>query len=833
MPQPSPYIRLYDRVVLGHPRLVVLALLLVFAFLGYQIKDFRLDASADSLILEHDRDLKYSRIIAERYHTGEFLLLTYTPRADLFAPESLANLKNLREKLRQLPRVDSVVSILDVPLLANPLAPLKELRGNIKHLEDSGVDVNLARKELKESPLFQNLLVSPDLRSTALQINLTPDPTYEQLQKRKTALRDKEYEGAITPEERLELEQVVKQYHQRQELLNDQRHEDIGRVRAIMERYRDNAELFLGGVPMISDDMVTFVKKDLKLFGLGMFIFLVLMLGMLFKRKRWVLLPLLCCIFAAVCMMGALALFGWQVTVISSNFISLQLIITMSLTIHLIVRYGEIQAERTVTGKRQEVIEMVRTIFKPCLYTSTTTIAGFCSLIMCDILPVINFGWMMTTGICVSFTVVFLFFPASLMLLPETHPKARRRFGLSLTSHFADFTKSHPAIIYGSTAVLAVLTFGGMTRLAVENSFIDYFRKSTEIYQGMKMIDRNLGGTTPLDVIIDLGEPAKPAAPAVGGDDLFGEFQEFEAAEQDEKYWYTSSRLELVEKVHDYLDSLPATGKVLSLSTVTKVMRQLYGDRSLDNFGVTLLFNQLPEDFKKIILNPYVSIPDNQIRLSVRIKDSLEHLKRDALLRQIQTDLVEKLGLKPEQVHLTGVMVLYNNMLQSLFRSQISTIGFTVLALMAMFLVLFRSLKVSLIAIFPNLLASIVVLGVMGLANIPLDMMTITIVAISIGIAVDNTIHYIHRFRREFPLDGNYISTMFRCHGTIGNAMYYTSITITVGFSILVFSNFIPSVLFGLLTGLAMVMAMLAALTLLPRLIIFFKPFGPETQLEG
>jgi len=207
-------------------------------------------------------------------------------------------------------------------------------------------------------------------------------------------------------------------------------------------------------------------------------------------------------------------------------------------------------------------------------------------------------------------------------------------------------------------------------------------------------------------------------------------------------------------------------------------------------------------------------------------------LRRNELLEKIRHDLVNKLGLKKERVHLTGMLVLYNNMLQSLFKSQILTLGVVILALMGMFLILFRSLKIALIAIFPNLLSIGVVLGVMGWVKLPLDMMTITIASISVGIAVDDTIHYIHRFTTEFQIDRNYILTMHRCHESIGHAMFYTSVTIIIGFSILVLSNFIPSIYFGLLTGLAMLIALIAALTVLPQLIVVFKPFGDGAK-EG
>ena len=830
------FLKLYDRIVLGKPGWTVLVLLCISGCLAYRGKDFRLDASADSLILEHDLDLNYFRAVNERYGTNEFLLVTYTPAsADLFEDETLTHLARLRDELRQLPRVSSVLTILDVPLLKNPPVPVKELRSNIKTLESPAVDKALARKEFAESKMYQGLLVSVDMRSTAIVVNLAPDEEFRELAKRRNDLRARRHDGTIAAHERSDLKHVSAAYKRQQDRLNKQRHEDIRVVRDIMDKYRASADLFLGGVPMIAVDMISFIRKDLKFFGCGMIVFLVVTLGMIFRRKRWVMLPMVCCALSAVVMIGLLGVAGWQVTVISSNFISLQLIMTMSLAIHLIVRYTELLTETPDADNRQLVLETVNTIFKPCLYTTLTTIAGFSSLVFCNILPVINFGWMMSVGLVVSLVVTFMLFPAVLMLFPRVVPTAgSKRFGASLTAFFARFTGGHGTVILVASLALIGATAAGISQLEVENSFIDYFRESTEIYQGMKFIDERLGGTTPLDVVIDLEPNTRDApSPAPDPDDdeegVFEDFGEFDEAEHDQKYWFTPEKMRLVGEVHDYLDSLPETGKVLSLSVPIAIASDLFGGKPLDSFGLALFFNQLPEEFRSIVLDPYASVEHNQLRLNLRVKDSLKSLRRDALLKRIRADLVSKVGLKDGQFRLAGVMVLYNNMLQSLFRSQIQTIELTVLALMIMFLILFRSIQVSLIAIFPNLMSALVVLGVMGLLGIPLDMMTITIVAISVGIAVDDTIHYIHRFRHEFEHDRNYMRTMFRCHGSIGNAMYYTSITITIGFSILAISNFIPTVLFGLLTGLAMAIALVAALTLLPRLIILFKPFGPET----
>ena len=824
----------FDKVILRRPQLVICCILVVVAFLGYKARDFRLDASAETLIIENDRDLHYSRLIDARYGVQDFLLLAYTPQNDLFSDKVLADLEGLRNELLQLERVSAVVSILDVPLLESPPVPVKELTDNIQTLQSPTVDKKLARIEFSKSPLYQNLLVSTDLKTTAIQIKFPVDEIYRDLLARRNVLREKQATGTLSAAETAEFKNVSKKFQKHRDRMKRNRHQDITAIRGIMDKYRQDAELFLGGVSMIADDLVSFIKSDLKVFGLGVLFFLIITLSIIFMKIRWVILPLLCCAFSAISMMGLLGLFGWEVTVISSNFISLQLIITMAITIHLIVRYRELHFINPETEQRKLVLDSVRLMLKPCLYAALTTIAGFGSLLLCDILPVITFGWMMIGGITVSLTLTFLLFPAVLMLLRKGTPPTGRSQRFALTSFLAEFTEARGGLILAISGIILIASAIGISRLVVENSFIDYFKDTTEIYQGMKVIDQKLGGTTSMDVIVDLVEPetsARTVALEADGDsdDEFDEFDEFDETDDQDKYWFTSDKMAVVKKVHQYLDSLPATGKVVSLATLLKIAEDLNDGKPLDNFKLALLYSEIPAKFKKS-LNPFVSVEHNQVRFLVRVRDSDKSLQRNKLLQQIRRDLTGKLGIKPEHFKLSGMLVLYNNMLQSLFQSQILTLGFVVLALIGMFLILFKSLKISLIAMSSNLLPVAAVLGVMGWISIPLDMMTITIAAISLGIAVDDTIHYIHRFKHEFNIDRNYINTMHRCHGSIGHAMYYTSVTIVIGFSILVLSNFIPSIYFGLLTGLAMLIALIAALTLLPQLIVVFKPFGLENS---
>jgi predicted RND superfamily exporter protein len=698
------------------------------------------------------------------------------------------------------------------------------------------VDKNLAKEELSGSPFYRDLLVSRDATTTAIIVNLKSDPAYSELTSARNELLNKKLDGALSHSEAEQYARLVDEIRTRQDSLNKQQHENIEAVRAIMDGHRDSGQLYLGGVSMIADDMITYIKNDLRIFGLGVFFMLVLMLGLFFRSKRWIVLPMLCCFLSVVAMLGVLGTFGWDVTVISSNFISLQLIITLAISVHLIVRFREYQLLLPNADHRTLLSKTIQSKFIPCLFAVLTTIAGFTSLMLSNIKPVIHFGWMMSIGILISLALTFVLFPAAAMLMKKPAPPSQDRLiNFSLTAFLGRLTETYGTAILIVTALFTVITIVGVSKLRVENSFIDYFKESTEIYQGMKIIDQKLGGTTPLDVIVQFETFEEDES----ADEEFDEFpieddflsDTIGGAPDDDpgKYWFMDHRLEIIEEVHDYLENRPEIGKVLSLGILLKIGRQLNSGKSLDSIDMALLYSKLPQDYEDLLLSPYVSFEKNEVRFTVRIIDSLEGLQRNLLLQEIKHDLVHELGLEESKVHLSGAMVLYNNMLQSLFASQIMTLGVVALALLIMFLFLFRSLKIALIALFPNLLSAGAVLGVMGWLDIPLDMMTITIAAISIGIAVDNTIHYIHRFREEIDRDGDYYGSLHRAHNSVGFAMYYTSMIIIVGFSILVLSNFWPTIYFGLFTGLAMLIALIASLTLLPQLLVWIKPFGEAT----
>ena len=659
-------------------------------------------------------------------------------------------------------------------------------------------------------------------------VGFSIDETSRALLARRTELRNLERDGGLTVEEVLELEDVEAAYATDSVIAADRQHEIIGDIRNVLENHKDSAQIYLGGAPMIADDLVTFVEADLRSFSIAVVLLIIVALGLIFRKLRWVAMPLACCVVAGTIMVGVLGLMDWRVTVVSSNFISLLLIIMISLTVHLIVRYRELRATRHYSNHDKVLRHAIRSMFRPCLYTALTTAVAFGSLVVSGILPIITFGWMMVMGVSTALVVAFTLFPAVMSMLKTDDAQFSSNLRLNLTAALATFTdklKGNVLIIYGLILVLSVI---GLTRLRVENSFIDYFRESTEIFQGMTLLDDKLGGTLSFDVVVDL--PDADEEFDGGFDDGFGDFDDGSGDSSDNYgYWFTAPKMDQIKAIHEYLDNDQQTGKVLSFGAVIQLAEKLNANEPIDGLLWALLYSRIPETLKDTVLNPFVSIEDNQLRYNVRVIESAEGLNRNELLKRIESGVEQEFGFEDEEVRLTGILVMYNNVLQSLFQSQILTLGVVMLAIMLMFLALFRSWAIALICIVPNAIAAAVVLGIMGWLGIPLDIMTITIAAISVGIGVDNTIHYMHRFRREFPRFGKYRETMFFCHNSIGRAMYFTSMTIVAGFSILALSNFIPTIVFGLLTSFAMLVALTGSLTLLPQLLITFKPLGEET----
>ncbi len=782
----------YQKNIIEKPKLIFSILLFVLIIAIYFSKDFRLDASSETLLLENDPDLIYLNEINEKYGAKEFLVLTYSPNSKMNSDESIRNLSELKNELKSLDWVHNVVTLLDIPLLEATDDGLIERIQNFKTLSNKNIDKERGFNEILNSPVFKNFVISEDGKTSGIIVYIKPNKIDKQIK------TDRELEAF-------------------KDKIKKERHQNILEIREVIKNHNQNNQIYLGGIPMIADDMMTFIKNDIFTFGIGVLLFIILTLWYVFRKIIWIIIPICSCIFSVTLMIGFLGLVGWKVTVISSNFIALMLILTMAMNIHMSTRFLQLNKQFPGKKKFEILILTTRKMIWPIFYTVLTTICAFMSLIFSEIKPIIDFGWMMTFGLLTSLVITFTLLPTLLNFVQNSNVALSKDNDSKITSYLGILAIKNKNYIFGVTGIIIFLSIFGISKLEVENSFINYFDKNTEIYKGMKLIDEKLGGTTPLEVILKF--------PKDEDEETDSENDWGDEDENDNKYWFTKDKINKITRVHNYLDDIDAVGKVLSFSSIIEVATKLNNNKPLGTLEMGVLYTKIPDNIKKEIVDPYISIKNSEARISLRIKDSLDGLRRNDLINQINFDLENKLNINKDEFKLGGVLILFNNLLQSLFKSQILTLGFVMIGIFVMFLILFRNIKISLIGVIPNFIAAFFILGIIGLAGIPLDMMTITIAAITIGIAVDNSIHYIYRFREELTKIKDYNKTVKYCHSTVGVAILNTSITIVFGFSILVLSNFIPTIYFGVFTGIAMLLAMISVLTLLPSLLLVLKPF--------
>ena len=819
-------LKLYTNFITAHYKAVLLALTIITGVFGYYSQYLSIDASAETLLLENDQSLKLTREVHGRYISPDYLVVSFSPKEDMLSEKTLSTIKSIKEALLKVNGVESITSILDVPLLESPPKPIQEVIGNVQTLESPNVDKSLVKKELTTSPLYAQNLVSSDFKTTAIMVNLKDDPKYTELLTNRNKFILLEQERDLSKEERVQFENAKIAFKAYRDSTRDDTHQLIENVRATLKPYKGEGDLFLGGVMMIADDMISFVKNDIALYGIAILVVMIVILWVIFREIRFVVIPIIVSISAVVITTGINALIGLEITVISSNYVAMQLITTLSLVIHLIVCYREEYTLFPDVSQKELLGIVFERMGVPSIFIILTSVAGFGSLMTCDIVPIIDLGNMMNIGVTMSLLVTYTLFPAMMMLLKKEPPIMAFDNAFTLNESFAKIVEHHGKLILGVVVSLAIFSILGASRLMVENSFINYFKENTEIYKGMKKIDNNLGGTTPLEIVVKFPKAKAEVKSDASASPIDGFENEFDEMSNDAKYWFTAQKMETILKVHDYLLSLPEVGNVSSLGTLSKVGRILKDGKDFDNFELALMYNELPAEYKKILISPYVNIEHDEARFVIRVVDSMKDLRRNELLQTIQTELHTKVGLETENYNLVGMMVLYNNMLQSLFSSQISTLGLAVLSLGGMFLFLFRSLKIAMLAMTVNMVPISVIFGIMGFANIPLDMMSITIASIALGITVDNTIHYYYRFREELKIDGDYIASMHRAHGTIAFGMFYYSLATIVGFLVMVTSNFIPTLIFGLLTVIVLIVAIVSDLLFSPFLVVFFKPFG-------
>lgn len=802
------------RKCLNYP-LYILAVVLLLGGLAYPfIDDFRFDASADSLVARGDPALAYYEKISETFGGEGFLFFTYEPRQrSLFSKQSLDEISALQDQLSQLDHVSNVRSLLDVPLLRNPPVPLSELTDNIKTLRDDNADIELARQELTNSPFFRNLLVSADGTITAMRVDLGGGERLQQIDTELESLRNTQNLSAAQREELSTLESERRSAYR--QFTND-RAATIASIRQIRDGLDGDVIAHVGGVPVVAADMIRYVRQDITNFGAAVVLIVAVMLYLLFRRWRWVLLPLLATGTSIYFTVALLGLLRQPVTVISSNFISLLTIVSISFSIHLIRRYRELRNADPDKRHVDLVFESLRDKFSPCFFTAITTMVAFGSLTTSSIVPIRDFGWIMCVSVLVAFVVAYSLFAGVLLLLPKGAPASNLGSPARLPGLFSKMTTSGGTAILVAALLFALVAVLGISRVSMDNKFINYFQNDTEIFESLAYIDTNLGGTIPMDITVEF-DPYEEGGQDTAADPFSQPEQEYP-----ERYWYTPDKIAELNKLQDYLAQQPEIGKVLSLATLSRIARQFNEGEPLNSVELVAVLGAVPDEFRAELLAPYAAPRDGLVRASARMHELNQSYSYDNLIAGINEFAQSELAVGGDAVRVTGMAVLFNNMLENLYSSQRSTLIFVILATLALFMVLLRSWRMALMGLLPNLLAAAMILAIMGFAGIPLDMMTITIAAIIIGIGVDDAIHYLHRYKHEIDSGCDGRQAVENTHKSIGQAIYYTSLTVIIGFSVLAFSNFVPTVYFGLLIALAMALAMIANLTVLPALLLRF-----------
>ncbi len=802
---------------------VILSLLFVVIISAIGLNDFKLDASSDALVLEGDEALKTYREVEDEFGDSSFLIVTYEPEKELFSDYSLNRIANLENDLKNINGVDSVLSILDAPIFFQPKVGLADVADNLKDLTDNTIDLELAKDEIINNPIYQELIISKDGNTTAMQVVLRGNNEYNSLIKQRyIILESLSTNEPLTNKKKLDLQNDLTLINSRISELNNQESEFnkvlISNIRNTLDDYKDEATIYLGGPSMIATDMMEYIESDLMIFGTAVALIFAVMLYLFFGSVWMVILPLMNAFLATFITAGFLGYMDWKISVVSSNFIALLLILTISLTVHLLVKINEIKKE---TDFKTAIIRGYDQMLAPCFFAALTTAVAFLSLTFGELKPVIEFGKMMAFGIFIAFVLTFTFLPCAIYIINKSETKDFLSI-YKVTRLLLQFSQNNKTFISSSFLLIFITLCFGISKLQVENRFIDYFDKNTEIYKGMYEIDSKLGGTATLDIIISQPEDNFESI------EIEDEFFEDDLFEDETStgagYWWNIYSLQKLEDIHDYLDSIPEIGKVLSVASGLKLARQINNGEDLNDLELALLRSVLPEDIRETLLYSYINKDDSVVRISTRVNESSLNLNRKDLLNKINSDLQENFNLKKSEFEITGLAVLYNNMLQSLFQSQIGSLLIVFAVISLMLYLIFRSLKVMIIGLIPNIFVASSVMGLLGLFNIPLDIMTITVAAISVGMAVDNTIHYIYRYKRELKKNEFNIA-LENAHSTTGRAIFYTASTIAAGFCILALSNFFPTVLFGVFTSIAMILAFVSSLTLLPNLLVKYKVF--------
>ncbi len=745
--------KFFFQSIIANKNLALFVLVTLSVILFSWIDKFRFDASSETLVLEDDLSYELYEEMNDRFSSSEFLVVALIDQ-DIFSNQGLINLRKLEAKLEDVINVSNVISILDAPLFEQPKLSLVKSATNDKYLLVDDLNLISAKQELIESPLFNQLIINNLGTAVAMQINLDDAEDYD-----------------IT----------VKQ------------------IRDILKEDK-NFESYLAGPAMIVSDTIAYIKNDVLTFGFLTFVMFFVLL-IVFFRDFWSAFVIMSnaslVIYITICLLGY---FDWPISIVSSNFLTLLFISSVAVSVHMIVKLKEGKT------KKFSYEESLAKIFIPCLYTALTTMVGFLSLILSNIQPVIDFGKMMAVGVIINLLISFVFIPALIGLRGIAESAE-----FSLSKIYYKYLYINTKNLFKNFGVPLIFLFLPIfiylsSGLKVENKFIDYFDESTEIHQGMKFIDEELGGTTPIDIVFTLPEEEI----FIDEDDLF-----FSEGSETSQYWWRQKNMRLLKSIQSGLNQFPELGKDLSIVNGVLLAEKLNDFNEMGDLELAFVKNSLlTNDKAKDVLNSYISPDDRSARITFRIIDSYKDINRNDLLMKIDSYLASKLKDTNVEYQLSGLGVLYNNLLQSLFGSQITSLTFVFGAIFVMLLILFRSLLTSLIVIFVPLVAVGFVFSFMSLFSIPLDIMTITIASISVGMSVDYAIHIAWRFREEQKISRS--SAEINTINSSGQAVLITAMTVIVGFLVFIFSNFNPTVLFGLLSAVAIFVSAALALRLIP-----------------
>ncbi|GAB3023686.1 efflux RND transporter permease subunit [Bowmanella dokdonensis] len=784
--------------LIRHAVLVLILFVIACVGIGYFIKDFRINASADTLLTRNNQLYIQSQVISQRFSPQEFILLAYEPKDhELFSHKTFAHLTEISDKLRQLERVDAVTSILNVPLLLAMDSLQTDLNPDDWTWQSQAYSEDKMQEIFTDHPLYEDLLVNQQQSATAIQILFKEDPELGELDRQIIAIQKQALSGELSEEQKQQVEELKARAEPLQQALTRQRAQEIEKIYQLVAPYEKDANIYLGGAHVLGYQLIKIIEQDLKLFGTGIALFIGVMLYLVFRRWQFVLLPMACCGASVLLTMGLFGLLGFKTTVISSNFIALQLILTLAVCIHLIVHYRQLAKGGGESDHKSLIRQTFADKVTPCFYAGLTTSVGFASLLISNIQPVVSFGWMMIVAMAVSISVSLLLFPTLVSLFPPKSAEPGRSLLAPLLNGCLAASSHHKVLIVIVTLMITLAGGLGLARLDVENSFLNYFRESTQIRKELTYIDQQFGGSTPLDIVYRIPE-----------------------SERKQDLVLSAQTVQTLQKIQHLLNQYEAVGDVTSVFNFTELAKKINQGQPLTEYELNSLYELLDKSLRDRLLGSYLAVDNQQLRISTRIQDSTEGLNRAEFLQSLKT-YMEKQGIAPGQIELTNLFVLYQDILSRLYKSQVQTLGVVYVALALVLLLLFRSLRLALIALLPNVLCTLLILGIMGWLAIPLDLMTITIAAIAMGIAVDDTIHFVHHYK-EHVKDKGPVQAGEQTFHTVGYALLYTSIIITLGFATLCLSDFVPSIYFGLLTGLTMMLALLADLTLLPALLMRF-----------